>query len=117
MCACFAQLRMLLSVTRSIADESNLRSAIDRIISVAARVVHADRCTLFVVDKSTRTLRVAVSKGSVTHHHSSMSSVEVPLDRNSIAGYCAVVSTATQSRWWLPGIGTASVAWAWLPQL
>lgn len=74
----------ILDVAKALVAERDLDRLLDLVVSSAARIVSADRCSLFLVDRERGELWTKVAQGM------GMAEIRVPIDRG-VAG--AVVST------------------------
>jgi HD-GYP domain-containing protein (c-di-GMP phosphodiesterase class II) len=77
----------ILDVAKALVAERDLERLLKMIVQSAARVVEADRCTLFLVDRERGELWSKVAQGV------QMKEIRIPLDRG-IAGAVATTNTA-----------------------
>lgn len=88
------------NLLHELSSESDLPSAISRLLKSAALLINCDRATLFLVDRTQAPgfLYIGLSKGllrvSSAAHHRRLAAVRIPIDRSSIAGYVAATKEA-----------------------
>jgi HD-GYP domain-containing protein (c-di-GMP phosphodiesterase class II) len=76
----------ILEVAKALVAERDLDRLLNLIVQAAARVVDADRCSLFLVDRERKELWTKVAQGI------SMKEIRIPMDRG-IAGAVAATNT------------------------
>ncbi|MGI5861669.1 MAG: HD domain-containing phosphohydrolase [Myxococcales bacterium] len=74
------KLSAILDVAKAMTAQRDLDRLLDLILTAAARVVDADRCSLFIVDRERRELWTKIAQGT--------GEIRIPLD-TGIAGYVA----------------------------
>lgn len=88
------------NLLHELSSESDLPSAISRLLKSAALLINCDRATLFLVDRTEAPgfLYIGLSKGllrvSSAAHHRRLAAVRIPIDRSSIAGFVAATGEA-----------------------
>lgn len=88
------------NLLHELSSESDLPSAISRLLKSAALLINCDRATLFLLDRTEAPgfLYIGLSKGllrvSSAAHHRRLAAVRIPIDRSSIAGFVAATGEA-----------------------
>lgn len=84
---------------RELCHQDDLPTAISTLLRATASLISADRCTLFLVDRTVPDapfLTPAVSQGVLRDsvRHRKMATIRIPVDGASVAGYCAKTAEA-----------------------
>jgi GAF domain-containing protein len=95
------QLKLFVTLTEKISLETDLRAAVEHILTAAIACLRGERSTLFVVDRQLGTISVMASCGadSKVQTHPRLRGLSLLLNAESIAGAVALVRERAHCQW------------------